>query len=597
MLPLDARFKEDTWEKLVLVARDHGLNINTKSKLRHYANQWKWKVLKLQRENKRPTSKAEKYMFQIYDWNEEINRLDESDTSDLEEETDIPEEARLNVVKMVESESNVLYQKTKGKSNFWTTACDEIKTSHGVRNLNGYLLRKHFWQWKKSAMQNDSLNIKPTQSEELVLKVIRQLTISNNLESKRNNEELKAAVLQQMFQNQSVPLFGNTEEKVSFWNSVIPLANKYGMGYEDGQHLRIAYNLWKGPVLRKLELGHYTQLRACDRMILELCIGPHEQMLSPNEQDSLIPGIQESNETLRNGDAKAKLAFWDSQIEILQGQGSNIPDGLTLYKLVNKWKLLAVKKQEFEMDLTDNDMTLIDSLGLSASDAFDADLLSHFEDSSPFDLKMKVFFPDRVKALIISRIFEQQELYFSPNPIGGWTELVKFAQDCGCLVAKPQSMARCFYGWTLEAWRKQVTSGGYGLATHESMMLEIAFNGKTHAHYPFNDNLDVVQNTEMVDLNENVVSDVVEDMRDYRDLLRSDKPLFWSMVLRMVQAMGVSCDNVTTIFLTFQYWRLKAQHKIVDQLPLPKLDRDLLILLDFDIPQEQEDDDGEDFLE
>ena len=177
---LDSRFRDDTWDKLLMVARDHGVSVS-KSKLKHYANQWKWKVLKLQKEGKRPQTKADKYLSQLYDHAEDMNRVDESDTSDLEEEVEIPEAAKLLVVKMVEAESSVLYQKVKGKSNFWIAAVDELKANFGVRNLNGYLLRKHFWQWKKAAMQNDSLNIKPTQSEELLLKIIRQVTISNNL--------------------------------------------------------------------------------------------------------------------------------------------------------------------------------------------------------------------------------------------------------------------------------------------------------------------------------------------------------------------------------------------------------------------------------
>ena len=89
-----------------------------------------------------------------------------------------------------------------------------------------------------------------------------------------------------------------------------------------------------------------------------------------------MQAIQEDGaNTLKTGDSKAKLEFWNTTLENLQGQGSAIQDGLTLYKLVNKWKLLVVKKQEYELDLSDNDMALIDSLGISTSDAFDADLL------------------------------------------------------------------------------------------------------------------------------------------------------------------------------------------------------------------------------
>jgi hypothetical protein len=73
--------------------------------------------------------------------------------------------------------------------------------------------------------------------------------------------------------------------------------------------------------------------------------------------------------------------------------------------------------------------------------------------------------------------------------------------------------------------------------------------------------------------------------------------MFWTLALRIAQSFWVNCDTPARLFLTFHSWRLRAQQKVLESIPLTSTDNALFDLFQVTSGQDDTEDDGEDFIE
>jgi hypothetical protein len=245
-----------------------------KVKVKFAIKTWKYKAMRMARQGEKAKNKADRLAFELYGLKAAENSLDEEDDFDEIDnlQVDLSDLGKLTVIQCVEMEPLVLCSKIKPlyKSHFWSKTLEKVQkadSDNGLKITNSNQLKKIFWRWTKTL--NDG---------EMAVKITKQLQDSFG-KANGLSEEFKAAVLQEVFQNQQIVLYGNREEQLDFWQSIINsnIATKHGLHFDDGAHLAMAFGLWKDAIIERLKEGCHYQLRPCERMILEICIGPTSQ--------------------------------------------------------------------------------------------------------------------------------------------------------------------------------------------------------------------------------------------------------------------------------------------------------------------------------
>lgn len=240
-------------------------------------------------------------------------------------------------------------------------------------------------------------------------------------------------------------------------------------------------------------------------------------------RDSIVAIIQPYATIFKTGSAKSQSKAWSDISEKAQSQHGpgQLADPNLLFKLIKRWKLLILKKQEFDEMPSESESLLLDYLGLQHSDSQDSDLLSFYEDSSTSDLRVSVIIPDSAKALIVNSVISKSDLVYGNNLrdlSNFWSEsLDQINQDfpIACK-GRPPLLQRAFFSWTFEAWTKQMAN--VYLSPHETLMLDLAFNKKAAAcsNYSFSDHLPEVNEVDVVDISETVQATILKDLMDFK---------------------------------------------------------------------------------
>lgn len=312
-----------------------------------------------------------------------------------------------------------------------------------------------------------------------------------------------------------------------------------------------------------------------------------------------------------HGDSKAKIGAIN---EIIEKTSLNIQDPLTLFKQIKRWKLSILKKQELGLNLEPNESSLVDCLGIEFGDQIDAEMLALSEDSSRFDLEhLQVVIPGQGKRVLANAVAAKHDIVFGSNQreiAHFWVEALEevMAIEGNVICQRPALLQRAFFAWIFEAWQKRMgrsSSSGF-LSPLETTMLDLAVVKKSAHDSTFDSSCDassmVVQDpNDLVDMSEAVQAAIVKDILGFKDLMQSDKALFWTLALKMTQAFGVNCDSPSRLFLTFLTWRLKAQQKKNQDVPNSAYEKLLFELLPLfgimDVHVEDAEDDGDDVFE
>ena len=343
-------------------------------------------------------------------------------------------------------------------------------------------------------------------------------------------------------------------------------------------------------------------LKNHEKLLVELCFGNSFELppdLTKSAKEFLVPLLHSHSETLKNGpNIQAKLTAWSDIYAKSCHILNNVHDTLTLVKMLKRWKLLLLHKRE---NLNELEKSLMSSLGgEDPVDFIDSQLLVLLEDSSSFDHKMEVFIGDQIKGSVIQVISNKRNFVYGNGTTSNiWWEILNgLHQHHTIHCSRPDQLQRAFFAWTLEAWLKRMTS--VTTSPSENTMLELAILAKPSEEL-FNENQSSPIIEAFNDIPEPILKAILDDIMAYKELIHSDKVLFWSLVFKIGQAHWTTlagCDTPQRLHQIFLAHRMKVLSKLNQNIPLNSLEDAIASLFSMkndDLEDEHED--GEDMVE
>ena len=200
-----------------------------KVRLKYAVKQWKHRAIKLHQEGQTPKTKADKLLFELYDLKVE-NALsqceeEEEDLDDHEHHQEaileLSEQAKMATVNLVESQPSVLCRKTKElfRKPFWSKALEKVKELEPEAKFDVNSLRKAFWTWKDR---------KGSVAENLAFTICENV-LAAQTKAKHVSEELKAAVLHELHNQQETLLLGTSEQVKNLFYNLVTIPQKHGI--------------------------------------------------------------------------------------------------------------------------------------------------------------------------------------------------------------------------------------------------------------------------------------------------------------------------------------------------------------------------------
>lgn len=569
---ISSKSDPDKWKKATNIALEHNIEGATEAKLRFAVKQWKAKTIEKYTKGSKPRTKTEKLSFELCDLNDDI-ALDK-DWDDQVPEITLSEEVRMAIVTKVAENPFILSRKAKeaARKRFWTEA---LESSFNME-IDVKALKASFWHWS---------NITSSNAGQRLSKILDALGNIHTI-NRQMSDDIKASVVNQVFQNQQILLLGTNDEKSLFWNQLLKLLGKAEL--QDGMHLSMLFTLWKEAVLIRIEKG--ISLKPFEHMILQVCIGHLSNFdLSQSAKASILPWLR-GNQWKKN---------WMEIHSKTVGQ-HGIQDPMTFFKAVKRWKLNALKKEEFGHPLNEEELQLLQTVDVE--DWLEADLMARSEDTSRYDASAKTVVPNAVKSDIVTLISTKQDSVYGSNireMNNFWTEtLDSFMVQRNVCCHEAADLQRAYFAWTFEAWQKKL-SNAY-LLPYEEVMLEL-ISSKNRIEQ-FNWDEENHEEVEQLDVSEKDMSKLINFLIEYKDLQSRDKCLFWTLGLRFVQSY-CNCDNSPArLYATILKERVSSQQSSFRDVPLTELQRSILVLfgnasIDDNASSVEDDDEGDDVCE
>ena len=197
-----------------------------KVRLKYAVKQWKHRAIKLHQDGQTPKNKADKLLFELYDLKVE-NALSqcEEEEEDLDGEQEaileLSEQAKMATVNLVESQPSVLCRRTKElfRKPFWSKALEKVKELEPEAKIDVNSLRKAFWTWKDR---------KGSSAENLAFTICESV-LTAPTKSKNWSEEIKAAVLHELHNQQETLLLGTSEQVKNLFFNLVMIPQKHGI--------------------------------------------------------------------------------------------------------------------------------------------------------------------------------------------------------------------------------------------------------------------------------------------------------------------------------------------------------------------------------
>ena len=574
----------DALDKALAVAMHYKVTNINKVRLKYAIKSWKHYAMKLHQEGQSPKTKADKLLFELYDLKAEnaLSQCEEEDQEEIESlAIQLSEQAKMAVVDMIDSQPTVICRKAKDmfRKIFWFKALDKVREIDTDTSIDINSLRKSFWGWKDNRGSN-SENLAYTICENILAAPIK----ANNV-----TEEFKAAILSELYKQQDILLLGTPQMVKNLFNSLISIPRKHALTIDSGSELALVFTMWKETLTDRLKKGHHHQLRACERMILEICLGQSNTSvtdgLSNKAKEMLLPHLKTHARILNSGDVKEKVDVLKDILNHAQ-QLQLAVDHLGLYKIIWRWKLFALKMKLMDMSLHNLDSELLDVFDLNHRDAMDADMLGYFLDSSSFDhQKLQAIIPETAKYLVFNAVTTKHDVVFGNNlrEISCfWSEtleILRAKDDMYLVCQRPPLLQRAFFAWIFEAWQKRLNNEY--LTPHENTMLDLAHLKKAllSEHFDYDENNVNHLSDNVVEISEAMFDAMIQDLLVIKSLLHhGDKALFWTLGMKMAQALWINCDSPPRLFVTIMSWRIKAQQKILQHIPLQTYEKSIFEL-------------------
>ena len=597
---------EETWERICSTVK--GLSL---SKLRYALKHWKARVLVKMNEDDEASfrmSKADHLLMKIYDLKADGALRDCDDHSENEGEPvlhhDLSEEAKLIVAHRVSSQPWVLLRSTTEKSRriFWQLVIEEVNRVQRPNINNIDRLERSFWKWtinpSSTAEKMASEVVDSIKSAELIL---------NDLSS-----EAQLAIINQLFQNQEFFLLGNFSELAVLWDRIRQTLMKLGVAsFATNSQLATAFTILKIRLRNRLRKKTcHNMLSHQEKMILQLCVGAGgsnctnfgmtTEALSKSAKEIIVPLVSAQSEVLKHGDMQTKLSTWsDIHLQTKNMQVHNVPDTLSLVKLIKRWRMILLQKDE----LNGLERSLMTSLESTSTDCLDSELLVYWEDSSFFDSQISphLFIPDLAKGVVTNSVMNRRDrvLCGTTRELHNvwWeimTELQNTFPDVNC--TQPVILQRAYFAWTFEAWKKRLHS--LFISNYENTMLDLACTIKSSTEESlFNGDLQNIQ-SDIPDIPETILNSIVEDIIHYKELVPNDKALFWSLVHKIGQAHASSiCDNPHKLYAALLARCIHCKQRMEQNIPLTSFEITLLDFFGSKPEEDEEDEEGEDIYE
>ena len=287
------------------------------------------------------------------------------------------------------------------------------------------------------------------------------------------------------------------------------------------------YTTWKKSCGERLKRSQHHQLRACERIILEICLGQSNVNVSTLSSDGgltnrakeiLLPLLKTHARVLNEGDLKEKQTALKEMLNQVQHLQLAM-DYLGLYKVIHQWKCFALKKKLMELSLSETDIDLLDTFEFRVNDSIDADLLVYLTDSSCFDhQKLQVIIPEAAKYVVFNAVSTKHELVFGTNLreiANFWSEtldMIRAKDDAKLHCPSHQHLQRAFFVWMYEAWKKRLNNEY--LTPQENTMLDLAHLKKAllTEHFDYDENNVNHLNDNVVEISEVSFESMIQDL-------------------------------------------------------------------------------------
>lgn len=593
----------DVLDKALAVAVHYKVTNINKVKLKYSLKQWKHRAMDMHQEGQCPKTKADRLLFEIYDLKSEnaLSQCEEEAFDEDEAIIELSESAKMAVIEMIDLQPTILCRKASEiyRKQFWSKALEKVKEIDPDCKIDINSLRKAFWTWKSQ---------RKSAAENLAHSVCENLT-SAPIKANNVTEDFKAAILTELYKQQETLTFGTPESIKYLFNNLVGISRKHGVNLETGSELALVFSMWKEGLTERLKKGQHSQMSACERMILEICLGPNlNEGLNARSKETILPLIKTHAFVLNHGDVNEKVNLLKEFGTSVQALQLNL-DHLGLYKAIRRWKLLALKTRNLDMSLSNLDSELLETLETDFKDEIDLELLCHYLDSSIYDHKrLQVILPDAAKYVIFNAVTAKHDIVFGSNlrEISNfWTETLELikAKDNLQLVcpSKPTLLQRAFFVWICEAWKKRLNNGY--LTPQENTLLDLAHLKKAllSEHFDYDENNINHLSDSVVEINEANFDLLVQDLLEIKELMQQgDKALFWTLGMKLAQALWINCDSPPRLFVTVMSWRIKAQQKILHHIPLLAYEKSIFELFGIAndlFSHEENEDDGDDVFE
>ena len=98
-------------------------------------------------------------------------------------------------------------------------------------------------------------------------------------------------------------------------------------------------------------------------------------------------------------------------------------------------------------------------------------------------------------------------------------------------------------------------------------------------HFDYDENNVNHLSDNVVEISEAMFDAMIQDLLVIKSLLHhGDKALFWTLGMKMAQALWINCDSPPRLFVTIMSWRIKAQQKILQHIPLQTYEKSIFEL-------------------
>ena len=561
--------QEETWEKLCTLAGGWSLR-----KLRFLIKQWKTRAVKLNESGVDSKSKSDQLVNEIYDLKADGGLRDVSFAGEHVYD-DLSEEAKLLVANRVADQPWILFRCTNEKSRviFWQSVIEELHRMH-PNTINHVIsidrLEKSFWKWKDSG---------DSPSEKMAREVVDHTNGAESIINELTNQA-QVAIINELYQNQEYFLLGTFNElNTLLWERIRQTLTKLGVVFRSKSQLAAAFTILKIRVRNRLASNCHNTLSNHEKMILQVCIGGSSntnfgmtEELSKSAKEIIVPLISAQSEVLKHGDMQSKLAIW-SDIHLKSSHVHNVRDALSLVKLIRNWRLILLEKDE----LDGLETSLTTSLGCHSTDFLDSELLTLYEDSSAFDNQIAhIFIPDFAKGVLTNIVMNKRDRVLCglarDLPNVWWEILGELQNSCTVKCAQSAVLHRAFFVWTFEAWKKRLQNS-VCLSPYEITMLDLACAIKSSENL-FNGDLQNM--SDLSDIPENIMEDIMADTSRFKELMQTDKALFWSLVHKVGQAHCMTCDNPQKLYFSFLARCINSQQKMEQNIPLTSFEIGLL---------------------